>query len=104
MERDVMKRLRHPNVGRLFFTYQDQLHLYFATELFPCGELWHRLINNETDSQVGLPLSQVVFYAAEIVNALVYLREEHIAHRDLKPENLMVTATGHLKLIDFGTA
>jgi serine/threonine protein kinase len=104
MERDVMKRMHHPNIGRLFYTYQDRAALYFATELVACGELWHKLMDEKSDSQVGLPMSQARFYAAEIVNALTYLRANEIAHRDLKPENLMVTATGHLKLIDFGTA
>jgi 3-phosphoinositide dependent protein kinase-1 len=105
MERDVMKRMDHPNVGRLFYTYQDQYNLYFATELLPCGELWHKLMDNEFEGcQVGVALSQARFYTAEMVNALEYLRQSGIAHRDLKPENLMLTAHGHLKLIDFGTA
>lgn len=105
MERDVMKKMDHPNVGRLFYTYQDQYNLYFATELLPCGELWHKLMDEEFEGcQVGVALSQARFYTAEVVNALEYLRHSGIAHRDLKPENLMVTASGHLKLIDFGTA
>ena len=105
MERDVMKKMDHPNVGRLFYTYQDQYNLYFATELLPCGELWHKLMDGDFEGcQVGLAVSQARFYAAEIVNALGYLRQCGIAHRDLKPENLMLTASGHLKLIDFGTA
>ena len=105
MERDVMKRMDHPNIGRLFYTFQDQFNLYFATELLPCGELWHKLMDDEYEGcQVGVPLSQARFYAAEALNALAYLRASGIAHRDLKPENLMLTSTGHLKLIDFGTA
>jgi serine/threonine protein kinase len=105
MERDVMKKMDHPNVGRLFYTYQDQYNLYFATELLPCGELWHKLMDEEFEGcQVGVAVSQARFYAAEVINALGYLRQSGIAHRDLKPENLMITASGHLKLIDFGTA
>ena len=121
-----MKRMKHPNIGRLYYTFQvgavtcchpahraliggacvlpqDQFNLYFGLELLPCGELWHKLMD-KNKCQVGLFESQTRFYTAEIINALEYLRSQNIAHRDLKPENLMVSVTGHLKLIDFGTA
>jgi 3-phosphoinositide dependent protein kinase-1 len=44
------------------------------------------------------------FYLSEIVEALCYLQSQNIIHRDLKPENILITANGHLKITDFGTA
>jgi len=37
-----------------------------------------------------------------IVDGIKYCHELQIAHRDLKPENILISATGHLKLTDFG--
>lgn len=43
-----------------------------------------------------------VFYCAEITLALQYLHEHGIIHRDIKPDNMLLSATGHVKLTDFG--
>lgn len=42
------------------------------------------------------------FYCAEITMALEYLHKHGVIHRDIKPDNMLLSATGHLKLTDFG--
>lgn len=42
------------------------------------------------------------FYCAEITMALEYLHKHGVTHRDIKPDNMLLSATGHVKLTDFG--
>ena len=48
--------------------------------------------------------AQVRFYVAETVLALETIHAAHFIHRDIKPDNLLLDASGHLKLSDFGRA
>jgi tetratricopeptide (TPR) repeat protein/predicted Ser/Thr protein kinase len=42
--------------------------------------------------------------ARDICEAISHAHRNLIIHRDLKPSNVLVSAGGHLKLVDFGTA
>ena len=44
------------------------------------------------------------FYLAEIAAGLKDLHTLGFVHRDVKPENVIITRTGHTKLVDFGSA
>jgi len=98
-ERNLLMSLDHPGIVRLHWTLQDDWSLYFVLEFVEGGELASQIARMGASS-----LEFAQFYAAEIVVILEYLQARRVAHRDLKPENLMLTLTGHLKLIDFDAA
>ncbi|KAJ0407401.1 hypothetical protein ATCC90586_003811 [Pythium insidiosum] len=103
MEKEVLNRLRHPNVIRLYHTFQDDHNLYFLLEYLEGGELLDYLVHD--GRQIGMDEPTARFYLADIVNAIDYMHSQQIIHRDLKPENMVVCSTdGHLRLVDFGTA
>jgi len=102
MEKTVLSKLNHPGIIKMYHTFKDASNLYFLLEYCPGGEVWSKL--KMGDEMVGLRDSLARFYASQIVSSLTYLQSQGIVHRDLKPENMMLTQSGHVKLVDFGTA
>ena len=98
VERWVLRNIEHPSIIAMYHTFQEVAALYLALELCPGGELW------ALSHKVGLPFGLARFYAAQMLEVLQYLHERDVVHRDVKPENVLLTATGHIKVIDFGTA
>lgn len=46
--------------------------------------------------------SHYQFYIAEVTCFLKYLHSLKIVYRDLKPEHVIISNTGHCKIVDFG--
>lgn len=99
-ERRIMSMMNHPNVVRLYGTFQDRDSVYLMTEFIGGGELFFHLY-----SGAGFfDLDTARYYAAELFCILEHVHSHQVVYRDLKPENLLFNMEGHLKLIDFGFA
>ena len=101
-EVNIMKALDHPNIIRLYETFEDHRNVYLVMSLCSGGELFDRLIEMGKLTEV-----QAAIIMQQILRAIFYLHENHIAHRDLKPENFLFQSKDAieksiLKIIDFG--
>ncbi|KAK2952560.1 putative 3-phosphoinositide-dependent protein kinase 1 [Blattamonas nauphoetae] len=95
-ECDLVIRLKHTNILRVYSAFEDETSIYFVQELG---------YGNLTDLDLSsLSFDDLRYYAAELVEAIAYLHQEKILHRDLKPENVLICLDQHIKIIDFGCA
>ncbi|CAM9381395.1 unnamed protein product, partial [Ectocarpus sp. 8 AP-2014] len=99
MERQVMVDARHPLVAPLFAAFQDRMYLYLEMEYCPGGSLDNFL---RYFVKRNLTEDEARFYAAEISLGLEFLHSKGYVYRDLKAANVLVAASGHIKLTDFG--
>ena len=90
--------LNHPNIATIYEVGESAGRIYIAMELVE-GRLLNAVVPRD-----GLAPQTAIRYGIEIAGALAHAHERGIIHRDLKPANVMITATGHVKVLDFGLA
>lgn len=99
-EAKILGRLRHPVLPKVIDHFVDGSDQYLVMEHISGEDLGKRL----EASGKPFPLSWVMFWADQLLDALAYLHahEPPIIHRDIKPENLKLTDDNHIVLLDFG--
>jgi serine/threonine protein kinase len=92
--------LRHPVLPKVSDHFTEGGEQYLVMEHIAGDDLAKRL----EGAQKPFPLSWVLFWADQLLDALAYLHshEPPIIHRDIKPQNLKLTDENHIVLLDFG--
>jgi eukaryotic-like serine/threonine-protein kinase len=98
-EADVLARLTHPAIARLYDAgVTDDGQPYLVLEYVDGQPLDAWCAARRPSQTARLELMR------RICDAVTHAHAHGIVHRDLKPGNLFVTADGELKLLDFGIA
>uniref|UniRef100_A0A3Q3K7P8 Protein kinase domain-containing protein n=1 Tax=Monopterus albus TaxID=43700 RepID=A0A3Q3K7P8_MONAL len=105
-EFDMLRKLNHSNIVRLFAVEEVRLHKVLVMEYCSGGSL-HSLLE-EPENAFGLPETEFLTVLQCVVQGMNHLRENGVVHRDIKPGNIMrqVWEDGKsiYKLTDFGAA
>ncbi|MEM1249267.1 MAG: serine/threonine-protein kinase [Acidobacteriota bacterium] len=97
-EARTIAALNHPNIVTVHAVEEVEEVHFLAMELIE-GSALDDLIPSD-----GMRLEDFFRYSVPIVEALAAAHDRGITHRDIKPSNVMVTESGHVKVLDFGLA
>lgn len=98
-ERRILARLDHPNIARLYDGgVTEDGTPYFVMERVDGLPL------TDYCAAHGLSVEERLRLFLEVCDAVSFAHAKLVVHRDLKPTNVLVTASGQVKLLDFGIA
>ena len=104
LEIELMKRVDHPHVIRLYEVYDDPKHLCMVMELCEGRELYDHLIEDHGGKYDEAGAANIT---RQMLSAVAHCHQLGICHRDIKLENFVFvskdkTDETQMKLIDFG--
>jgi len=103
-EIQILIKLDHPNIIKLYEIYENDNYIYLVMELCTGGELFDRIIQ-KTEQGKQFTEKEVANIFQQMMSAINYCHSNKIVHRDLKPENLLLASQDEnspIKVIDFG--
>ncbi len=99
-EASILAHLSYPMLPKVMDFFTERGRDYLVMEFIPGDTLEEYLAK----TNAPLPEAQVLKWADELCDALIYLHSQNppVIHRDIKPSNIKITPDGKLKLLDFG--
>ena len=97
----LMQRLEHPAIPKIVDYMETEEYCYLIMEYIKGQSLEELLCSGKIFS-----IQETLIRGKEIARVLGYLhsRKPPVCYGDLKPDNLMISETGHLYLVDLGSA
>ncbi len=99
-EASILARLDHPNLPKVSDFFYDNGRDYLVMDYVPGPDL-REIIEKTRAKQTFIPEKQVLEWADQILDALIYLHRQDppILHRDIKPANIKFPPDAPLKLV-----
>jgi len=97
-EKRAFASLKHPYIVELSYAFQTRTLVMLVMTLGTYKDL---AVVIKTEGVLSVERAR--FYAAELTSALSYMHDMGLLYRDLKPCNILLQATGHIALVDFGS-
>jgi serine/threonine-protein kinase ULK/ATG1 len=97
-----MRDIQHPNIVRLYDSFENSKYIFLVLELCRGGDL-STFIKRSKRLDENIAQS----FLKQLSSGLYFLSESSIIHRDLKPANVLLSEPSEyaiLKLADFGFA
>ncbi len=100
-EIEIMYRVHHPNVVKLFGHFEDNNYCYFIMEYIAGGNIYALVPKTSLRS---VTTQQIASIMKDVISAVYFLHHMNpkIVHRDIKPENVLLDKGNVAKLTDFG--
>ena len=98
-EIETLRRLKNPNIVRLFGFGEQDGQLFYAMELVDGVSLEEEIRRGRR-----FQWREVARIGIETCGALRHAHDRGVIHRDIKPANILLASDGSTKLSDFGIA
>jgi calcium-dependent protein kinase len=97
-EIDILKRLDHPNIMKIFEFFEDDENFYLVTEFCNQGDLVEKLTKMNPNMMNEL---LVKFLMYQTLSAVAYLHSKKVVHGDLKLENILLNSSDDSYVLNF---
>mmetsp|Transcript_63560 Transcript_63560/g.207283 ORF Transcript_63560/g.207283 Transcript_63560/m.207283 type:complete len:533 (-) Transcript_63560:437-2035(-) len=106
-EIQIMKSLDHPNICKLYETYEDWYSMSLVMEYCEGGDLYQAIADRQALGEPGLDEPFAAHVVLQVAEAMKYAHGRGIVHRDLKPENICFFGAdrslgSQVKVVDWG--
>jgi serine/threonine protein kinase len=89
----ILQKLTHPNIIKLFETFETDKHMCLVMELCSSGDLLTYVRKRKFLTE---KVAKYIF--KQILEGLYYCHDHSILHRDIKLENLLLNMQGVIKV------